>query len=59
MRNKFLTISVLKFLYHCARRNKKPKPITYGGRMSEEKYLEAMEIVEVEKQKLKQLNIQI
>lgn len=38
MKNRFLTISVLKFLYHCARKNKKTKPITYGGRMSEEKW---------------------
>lgn len=51
MKNKFLTIHVWRFLYHCARKNKKPKPITYGGRMSEVDFKKYSEIVEVEKQK--------
>lgn len=53
MKNKkILTTNVLRFLYCCLKKDMKTKPITYGGRMSEEKYLEL-------KEQLKQLNIQI
>lgn len=58
MKNKkILTTNVLRFLYCCLKKDMKNKPITYGGRMSEGDFKKYSEIVEVEKQKLNQLNI--